>query len=109
MAGFQQSKLQQEVQEIATTKGYKRVRVQDGIEVRRVHYEGPGSFGFYIWEYGDGGCDLDHACACAGKDLPAIREITAQVLGLLNKARAEKRRLIILNSEDERDLSRNAD
>jgi hypothetical protein len=73
--------------------------VQDGIEVRRVHYAASGGFGFYIWEYDDGDCDLDFGYA-SEKNQPAIREITTQVFGLLNKARIEKKRPIILNIED---------
>jgi hypothetical protein len=99
MASFEQSAIQKDVQQIAEANGFKRARVQDAIEVFRVHYEHPEGYGFYIWEYEDGGWDRDYGYATKEK-LPALQAISEQLQKLRSKARTDAKKLVIFDTKD---------
>jgi hypothetical protein len=99
MASFTQSDNQKKVQDLAEAAGFKRVRVQDAEEVLRVHYEHPGDYGFYIWEYEDGEWDLDHGYAAKDK-LPPLQAVTKDLIAMSSKLRAAAKKLIIFDSKD---------
>lgn len=63
MARFRRSEDQKKVQDLVESVGFKRAREQDAEEVVRVHYEHIGGYGLHVWEYEDGGWDLDHGYA----------------------------------------------
>ena len=98
-ANFPQSEYHAQVQRLATSTGFKRTREQDGGDVRRVHYEHPDGYGFYIWEYQNGGWDMDYGYAAKHK-LPVLSETTKQLQSLRGMLRAAAKGLIILDSKD---------
>jgi hypothetical protein len=99
MARFTQSENQKKVQDLTEAAGFKRAREQDAEEVVRVHYEHTGGYGLYVWEYEDGGWDLDHGYAAKDK-LPLLQGIMNQLTAMRSKLRAEAKKLIIFDSKD---------
>lgn len=99
MACFTKSENQKKVQELAEAAGFKRARQQDAEEVVRVHYEHTGEYGLYVWEYEDGGWDLDHGYAAKDK-LPLLQGIMNQLTAMRSELRAEAKKLIIFDSKD---------
>ncbi len=64
-----------------------------------MHYEHTGAYALYVWEYEDGGWDLDHGYAAKDK-LPLLQGIMNQLTAMRGKLRAEAKKLIIFDSKD---------